>query len=315
MSNKAERRAIKDKKSLLPVIVILVILLLAGILYLGRDMFVSRDDKVAVVEEPLPRQEMVVPREEPAPPPASEPAEVAKPPAPAVKETPESACLKVSKQIEDFFRYLDGRDYIAAYKLSTNSLEHFNSMLKTVFSNPPIIVGETESLYSILNNTAHFYRVLKKQNVLLVKDVLHHEPEHIERMMQLFYTWSLVSKDCHNKGIKIELPLKNLYEYSAFFLNTLGGQAYLFRRDSTVRLLVKYYAILIIDRANRESMNIYGIDIKPAIDSLLEAMSTADNLAAKDEYISRLLVLQTAYETRYRSDGAGPAPQQGQSGM
>ncbi len=309
MSKKAEQRAIKDKKSLLPVIIILAILLLAGILYLGRDMFVSRDDKVAVVEEPLPRQEMVVPQEEPVPPPVSEPAEVAKPPAPVVKETPESACLKVSKQIEDFFRYLDGRDYIAAYKLRTNSLDHFNSMIKTAFSNPPIIVGETESLYSILNNTAHFYRVLKKQNVLLVKDVLHNEPGHIERMMGLFYTWSLVSQDCRNKGIKIELPLKNLYEYSAFFLNTLGGQAYLFRRDSTVRMLVKYYAILIIDRSNRESMNIYGIDIKPAIDSLLEEMSTADSLASKDEYISKLLVLQTAYETRYRGGRAEPAPE------
>ena len=49
-----------------------------------------------------------------------------------------------------------------------------------------------------------------------------------------------------------------------FFLNTLGGRSYMLRRESKLRMLVSYYAILIVDRANDEKFNRYGIDV-PAV--------------------------------------------------
>lgn len=95
------------------------------------------------------------------------------------------------------------------------------------------------------------------------------------------------------------MPLGSLYEYGGFFINTLGGQAYLFRRDSRLRLLVKYYAILIIDRADSNDMNRHGIDIRVAIEALIDEMAASQVLADQDEYLTKLAALQTKYQSRY----------------
>jgi hypothetical protein len=62
--------------------------------------------------------------------------------------------------------------------------------------------------------------------------------------------------------------MKTIYEYATFFLNTLGGRSYMLRRDSKMRMLVNYYALLAVDMANDTGRNIYGIDIRPHIDYL-----------------------------------------------
>ena len=94
-----------------------------------------------------------------------------------------------------------------------------------------------------------------------------------------------------------------------FFLNTLGGQSYLFRRESRVRMLGKYYSILVLDRANDASLNRHGIDIRPSVDSLLEEMKTTTSLAGRDTYLVRLILLRDKYLARYGAKNATPATQ------
>jgi hypothetical protein len=87
-----------------------------------------------------------------------------------------------------------------------------------------------------------------------------------------------------------------LTDYAAFFLNTMGGRLYLFRRDSTLRMLVTYYAIITIDRANRLGNGGHGIDLNPAILSLIEEVENGGNrLRQRDECLDVLYDLQEKY--------------------
>jgi hypothetical protein len=89
--------------------------------------------------------------------------------------------------------------------------------------------------------------------------------------------------------------MKTMYEYAGFFLNTLGGRSYLQRRDSKIRMLVDYYSLMILDRANTEKLNSHGIDIRPYIDFLFYDISNQKGLMYRERYLSGLAALQSKY--------------------
>lgn len=72
----------------------------------------------------------------------------------------------------------------------------------------------------------------------------------------------------------------------------MGGRSYLFRRDSRSRLLVNYYAILIVDRANALGINRHGIDISQPIPQLIQEIESSNQLVYKENYLDRLYQLQ-----------------------
>lgn len=221
--------------------------------------------------------------------------------------TTATACEQTAEEISAFFSALDGKDYINARELKGGSQKHFTRLTDKLLAKPPVVAREKESLTSILNNAAHLYRTLGKNDVALIKEILAQEGDSIESTMALFYRWSELAPKCEMTKTSVRLPLKGLYEYAGFFLNTLGGQSYLFRRETRVRLLGKYYSILVLDRANDASMNRYGIDIRPSVDSLLEEMKSTTSLAERDTYLARLILLRDKYLARYGATNAKPA--------
>jgi hypothetical protein len=91
------------------------------------------------------------------------------------------------------------------------------------------------------------------------------------------------------------LPIDRLYDYAGYFLNTLGGRSYLLRRESKMRMLVSYYAILLVDRANDGKFNRYGIDVRPYIDYLFYDISNQKGLTYRERYLTRLTALRNKY--------------------
>ena len=91
--------------------------------------------------------------------------------------------------------------------------------------------------------------------------------------------------------------LETLYEYAGFFLNTLAGRSYLMRRNSRQRLLITYYSILILDKANEETVNRYGIDILPHLDFLASEINSQKDLVHKKHYLAKLGSLKEKYQT------------------
>ena len=204
---------------------------------------------------------------------------------------------EIHQDVINFFDYLDQKDYIKAYKLKEGTYKHFLRLMGKLSANPPVVSGETRDVYILTHNIAHFYRVIGKKNILLVKDILSNEKEIIEPTMELFYEW--ITKGIEEKREEIKISMKKTYEYASFFLNTLGGKAYLSRRNSRTRTLVTYYSILILDKANKENLNRHGIDIRPQLTLLMEDIRNQKNLSRKDEYLKRLEAIGVSKAQRH----------------
>jgi hypothetical protein len=292
-----DKRVISPRKTLRPVLLIMLILAVLLGFAIWKLALAPQEPAVSYPPPPL---------TQPAPPAAPDPALPSEPFLPpgdpalsaGPEPEPEDQCTLVSGQIGDFFAHLEQQDYIRAREIDA-AQAYFGALGDRLLADPPVVSGETDSLFAILNNTAHFYRVLQKDDLLLLKDVLINEREELEVTLDLFYRWSLISADCPAGDVAINLPLPALYEYAGFFLNTLGGRSYLFRREARVRLLAQYYSVLVLDRANAAQLNRHGLDIRPTIASLLAEMPAVESLQWREEYLATLLVLQDRYQREY----------------
>ncbi len=210
--------------------------------------------------------------------------------------TDDASCDERADRIETFFNTLDTRAYIQEFKLDAPSVEYFPRLIQKLIDNPPIVSGETDDLFTILQNTAHFFRIIGKKNIIVLKGILDRERETFETVLADFYQLTK-QPECLQRRFNLNIYQDSLYNYAAFFLNTMGGRLYLFRRDSMSRMVVNYYAILIIEEANRAARNAYGIDIRDAIDNLIvEIESSRIDLQLRETYLDNLYDLKVAYQ-------------------
>jgi hypothetical protein len=203
-------------------------------------------------------------------------------------------CGKVDVQMASFFSYLDSRAYVAARELEDGSAGFFRESAARLMADPPVNIAEMKDLMRLVKNVTHFYRVLGKDRLMLIKDILASEDRVLEPAMAVFYA-RLVECAQPLPGDDKALSAERLYDYAGYVLNTLGGRSYVLRRESKVRMLVKYYAILIVDRANDEKYNRYGIDVRPYIDYLFYDISNQKGLTYRERYLTRLTALRDKY--------------------
>ncbi len=197
-----------------------------------------------------------------------------------------------------FYSHLDQQPYMQNFHLKEPSKKHFSKLLQVLIDNPPAITRETDDYFTLLKNTAHFFRVLGKDNVLILKGILDREKDSFERILKTFYALTDHPEYLKNE-FSLSIPKDSLYDYAGFFLNTIGGRLYLFRRDSASRMTVSYYAVMIIDKANRQGNSRLGIDLRPAIDLLIEEIENAGtSLKLKEEYLDSLYDLKENYSNR-----------------
>ncbi len=212
------------------------------------------------------------------------------------------AAAQVTALIEvmnDFYDHLDQQPYMQAFSLPEPSRIYFSKLIAKLLSNPPVVTRETDDLYTLLRNTAHFFRVLGKENMFILKGILDRERASLEILLQTFYALTYHPQALQEE-YNLDLNLDSLYDYGAFFLHTMGGRLYLFRRDSTSRMAVSYYAIQVVDRANMSGESRHGIDLLPSIDALIEEMENGGKLLTfRDEYLDSLYDLKEKYENRY----------------
>jgi len=197
-----------------------------------------------------------------------------------------SSYERLTAEVKIFFDYLDSRDYVKAYRLSGGSQKHFLTLLATLSQNPPVISGETRDIYTLTHNMAHFYRIMGKDTISLGKEILSKEREIIEPAAEMLYLWIFEAMKRHNGDVKTSL--QQLYEYASFFMNTLSGKAYLARRNSQTRILLTYYSLLIMDKANRGSLNHHGIDILPPLNLLMDDIENQRGLEYRGKYLTKL---------------------------
>ena len=201
---------------------------------------------------------------------------------------------EVEGQIKAFFNYMDEQEYVQSYKLKEGTYRQYQITIGKLSSKLPIVTGEMSSLYNIVRNVAHFYRVMGKKRVLLIKQMLQNESEVIESVMRIFFLWFTMD-DKGQSTVQGRPSVNNMYEYAGYILNTLGGRSYLLRRDPKVRTLTIYYCVLILDLANDEEINSRGIDIRPYLRSSLMDIENQTGLLHQKEYLTKLKELRLKY--------------------
>ncbi len=204
-------------------------------------------------------------------------------------------CKENREKLQGLFAYLDRQDYVASQRLTGGASEHFKGLLARLLEKPPFVLRETDDLVQVLQNKAHFFRVLGKKNTLLLRDILRKEGDIMETSFATLYQAIDLQEKCKADGPTLKAPLKDVYPYAVYFLNTLGGSSYLIRRDSRVRMLTQYYSILILDQANQRRLNKLGLDIRPPLDALIGDLKGTANLTRKEEYIETLTGIRKRY--------------------
>ena len=206
----------------------------------------------------------------------------------------QSGIADIERQIKAFFSYLDEQPYIQAYDFNGGSYLQYQIAIKNLSSQLPIITGEMQSLYSMVLNVAHFYRVMGKKRVFVTRQILQNESEIIESVMKTFYQWYTI--DPKGQAALAGRPSPEImYEYAGYILNTLGGRSYLLRRSPKIRALTTYYCVLALDIANDEELNSKGIDIRPYIKSSMMEVKNQIGLIYQKEYIAKLSELNLKY--------------------
>lgn len=216
----------------------------------------------------------------------------------AVEVSPEHGAIKceeLKSHITSFFTYLDKKGYKNSYGMKGGTYDFFVQMVKDLSENPPMVTGEMKDLSSLVRNMAYFYRILGNKRLRLVKEVLENESEILESLVLVFFAWSTSGDSCEGM-IRGYPSLDVMYEYAGFFLNTLAGKSYLLRRDSKVRILSTYYSLLILDRANDETLNCHGIDIRPYIDFIFYDILNHRGLVYQKQYLTELVALKEKYQ-------------------
>ena len=203
---------------------------------------------------------------------------------------PVSECESINMKIVDFFSYLDEKEFIKEYRLTNGAHDHFKKISRKLYEKKPV-AGEINFPEDILKNTYHLYRALNKRNIILIKDIIGKELDRVEEMLDYSFRQQVSCKDSEN----FLPPFGTLYEYSHFFLNTLGGRAYLFRLESRVRILLLYYSTIVIHEANQREINKYGIDIRPYIKNLEDDLTNYSKFRYSDKFLHQIEMIKKEY--------------------
>lgn len=210
---------------------------------------------------------------------------------------PEDQCKRLEQDVREFFQYLDKRNYIQHLEEGVKTHDRFKTMIRKLSSRPPIPAGEGIDSMIMTKNIYHFFRTLGKNDLRLVKEVLRNEADTLEMNLDLFFRWLMLGDRCPDPE-DIRPSMGVLYRYAGFFLNTIGGRSYLFRRPAPLRLLISYYCLLIIHEADKEGLNSYGLDIFPELTSLQYEMELYSEFLFQNEYIRRIEEISNYYLAR-----------------
>ena len=208
---------------------------------------------------------------------------------------PPMSCSQAAGKLRGFIDGLEKKEYRKQLNLKQPLRKKLDSLKDKLAAKPPAVVRETDDLYTVISNTAHFFRVIGKDNIQLLKTLLEQEQGNLEDTAAALHAAS-IGPDC--PADTIQVPFNTAYEYSVFFLNTIGGRSYLFRRDAKVRLLINYYALLLIDEAGSKNLNTHGTDISSLVQPLIREIEATNQLARKKEYLAKLRGLAERHPLR-----------------
>ena len=84
---------------------------------------------------------------------------------------------EIERRVNSFYSYLDQQQYVKSYIFFSGTKEQFHKIFKMLSRKPPIFPRETDSINDVLKNAFYFYRILGKERITLIKDILENESD------------------------------------------------------------------------------------------------------------------------------------------
>lgn len=217
---------------------------------------------------------------------------------PAPSQSPEvTSDLQEKRDIPEFFIDLESRNYIQKLLPNEDPYLWFKGILKRLSLNPPVPAGESNDPGIILENITYFFRILTRKDIQLIKSIVFEEQEGLEMELHMFHRW--LADGAGPPDLASLRPSKEIqYRFAGFFLNTIGGRAYLFRRTPRVRLLVTYYSILILYQRDKAKQNVFGIDVLPFLRQLKKELIHYTHLVYQENYMEQLRLMDAYYSQK-----------------
>jgi hypothetical protein len=295
------------KKNTVVMLLVIMIVAAAGAVYFSQNTIVETISRPAVEEEKKAWEQKTkqlesevsslkeeIKKTEPAIPQEKLNDAFGKTPSAAQTEKAGS-CEEAKARALKFFSYLDQNGYLKARSIEGNAYDQYQKAVALLEKNRPLISGETQDLYTLMRNISYFYRVLGANNIQLVRALLTKEAALMEPTIKLFFAWTSPWQECAEQN-SARLSAEALYDYAGFFLTTIAGHSYLARRDSKIRTVVLYYCIVILDKANEQGLNKYGIDIRQPLDSAIDDIENQRGLLYRTDYLNTLNALKKRYQ-------------------
>lgn len=203
-------------------------------------------------------------------------------------------CEELEDSLRAFCRYLDAGETFRSQKTYRDSWALFTSILESLERRPPVMSAESYRPSVIVENSFYFFRLLGKEKIDIVREVIKFESDLAEPLMGIMYYWLMTGRNC-DKLPSPTATLKVMYQYAGFFLNTLGGHSYLYRQDSRIRLLTIYYSILVVHEANMRELNEVGLDLRFFLPHIFQEIQSRNDLLYAEDYLQTLTNLQLQY--------------------
>lgn len=276
----------------------LILLVVAGILtgyFLGRES--SREEREVVTGEKAPGKKKEILQVEGESPVEAEDETIITQEVEEVNEAElpdaEDYCSQTENDVLEFFIYLNKKNYIQHLEPGIDTFVRFKRLIRALSARPPI-PAEGIDPKTMTRNIFHFFRRLDNIDIRLIREIIRNEADTLEMNLDLFYRWLMLGDRCPDReGVRPSPDVT--YQYAGFFMNTIGGRAYLFRRTFELRLLISYYCLLVIYEADKSGGNNYGIDIFPLILQLKDEIGLYNKFHFQNEYTHQLNLLEGYY--------------------
>ena len=203
-------------------------------------------------------------------------------------------CVELEQALRAFCQYLDAGETFRSQKTYHDSWALFVDILAILERQPPTITAEAYRPSLIIENSYHFFRLLRKEKMNIVREVLKYEADLAEPLLGILYHWLMSGRSC-DKQPPSASSFDIMYRYAGFFLNTLGGHSYLYRRDSRISLLTIYYSILVVHEANSRGFNEVGLDLRFFLPLIFGEIQSRNDLLYAEDYLQTLTELQLQY--------------------
>lgn len=203
-------------------------------------------------------------------------------------------CEELENSLRAFCQYLDAGETFRSQKTHRDSWALFTSILESLVRRPPVMSAEAYRPSVIVENSFYFFRLLGKEKIDILREVIKFESDLAEPLMGIIYYWLMSGRSC-DKLPSPSSALKFMYNYAGFFLNTLGGHSYLYRQDSRIRLLTVYYSILVMHEANMRELNEVGFDLRFFLPHIFQEIQSRNDLLYAEDYLQTLTNLQLQY--------------------